>query len=160
MHGIMQEQAILLLWTQLYSESEDGTIDPKKAISIAESFEVSRQFWSYLVEQKISSRKNLSKVFRISALFGVKNVEYLKKRFEALQKPTFKDMVFSTDCNWRVDAASNGRQRWIRKVAATSGGWYWCEFWKLTKYVQSFKWAWRCLNTFQSWGSNTKTKKR
>jgi hypothetical protein len=36
MHGIMQEQAILL-FCQLYSESEDGTIDPKKAISIAES---------------------------------------------------------------------------------------------------------------------------
>jgi hypothetical protein len=34
MHGIMQEQAILLL-TQLYL-SEDGTIDPR-AISIAES---------------------------------------------------------------------------------------------------------------------------
>jgi malate dehydrogenase (quinone) len=77
--------------------------DPKKAISIAESFEVSRQFWSYLVEQKRFLRKNLSKVFRISALFGVKNVEYLKKRFEASKKPTFKDMVFSTDVSQLKD---------------------------------------------------------
>jgi hypothetical protein len=27
-------------------ESADGSIDPKKAISIAESFEISRQFWA------------------------------------------------------------------------------------------------------------------
>ena len=33
-------------------QKEDGTIDPKKAISIAESFEVSRQFWAHLVDQK------------------------------------------------------------------------------------------------------------
>ena len=35
-------------------ESADGTINPNKAISIAEQFEVSRQFWAYLVE----ARKN------------------------------------------------------------------------------------------------------
>jgi hypothetical protein len=51
MHGIMQEQAILLELNYT-PESEDGTIDPKKAISIAESFEVSRQFWSYLVNKR------------------------------------------------------------------------------------------------------------
>jgi hypothetical protein len=34
MHGIMQEQAILLFVNSLYPESEDGTIDPKKAISM------------------------------------------------------------------------------------------------------------------------------
>jgi hypothetical protein len=35
MHGIMQEQAILCELN--YTLREDGTIDPKKAISIAES---------------------------------------------------------------------------------------------------------------------------
>ncbi|MCV9926858.1 malate:quinone oxidoreductase [Flavobacterium sp. LS1R49] len=81
-------------------EKENGTIDPKKAISIAESFEVSRQFWSYLVQQnKITSPDNFIKsVPHMSFVWGEKNVDYLKKRFEALQKnPIFKEMVFSTD---------------------------------------------------------------
>jgi malate dehydrogenase (quinone) len=33
-------------------ELEDGTIDTSKAFKIAESFEVSKQFWSYLVQEK------------------------------------------------------------------------------------------------------------
>jgi malate dehydrogenase (quinone) len=52
-------------------ESEDGTIDPKKAISIAESFE-SRQFWSYLVEQKISSPEFIKSIPHLSFVWGEK----------------------------------------------------------------------------------------
>src|SRR6476619_3757727 len=32
-------------------ERKDGSIDISKAVKIAESFEVSKQFWSYLVEK-------------------------------------------------------------------------------------------------------------
>jgi malate dehydrogenase (quinone) len=81
-------------------ESEDGSVSVKKAISIAESFEVSRQFWAYLVAQnKVSSPENFIKsIPHISFVWGEKNVEYLKKRFEALQKnPIFAQMVLSTD---------------------------------------------------------------
>ena len=106
-------------------ESADGTIDPKKAISIAESFEVSRQFWSYLVEQKkISSPEEFIKsIPHLSFVWGDKNVEYLKKRFEALQKnQLFKDMVFSTDLaqlkEW-MPLVMEGRDE-SEKVAATS----------------------------------------
>lgn len=83
-----------------YTPEKNGSIDPKKAISIAESFEVSRQFWSYLVQQnKITPPDNFIKsVPHMSFVWGEKNVDYLKKRFEALQKnPIFKEMVFSTD---------------------------------------------------------------
>ncbi|MEC5165992.1 malate dehydrogenase (quinone) [Flavobacterium sp. PL11] len=83
-------------------ESQDGSIDPKKAISIAESFEVSRQFWAYLVQQnKVSSPENFIKsIPHLSFVWGEKNVAYLQKRFEALQSnPLFKEMVFSTDFN-------------------------------------------------------------
>ncbi|KFF16728.1 malate:quinone oxidoreductase [Flavobacterium hydatis] len=83
-----------------YTPEKNGSIDPKKAISIAESFEVSRQFWSYLVQQnKIGSPDNFIKsVPHMSFVWGEKNVDYLKKRFDALQKnPIFKEMVFSTD---------------------------------------------------------------
>ena len=34
-------------------QNDDGSIDITKAIKIAESFEVSKQFWSFLVEQNI-----------------------------------------------------------------------------------------------------------
>jgi malate dehydrogenase (quinone) len=72
MHGIMQEQAILLCELNYTLRRMELLIQRKRLVS--ESFEVSRQFWSYLVEQKISSPKNLSKVFRISALFGVRKM--------------------------------------------------------------------------------------
>jgi malate dehydrogenase (quinone) len=81
-------------------EAEDGSISPKKAISIAESFEVSRQFWAYLVQQgKIPApEKFIKKVPHLSFVWGKENVEYLRKRFETLQaNPIFKEMDFSTE---------------------------------------------------------------
>ena len=106
-------------------ESEDGSINPKKAIGIAESFEVSRQFWAYLVqENKVPSPENFIKsIPHLSFVWGEKNVEYLKKRFEALHSnPLFKDMVFSTDFNelkkW-MPLVMEGRKE-ADAVAATS----------------------------------------
>lgn len=81
-------------------EKEDGSIDPKKAISIAESFEVSRQFWAYLVEQnKVPSPENFIKsIPHMSFVWGKENVAFLKTRFEALQpNQLFKEMLFTTD---------------------------------------------------------------
>ncbi|RKS13782.1 malate:quinone oxidoreductase [Flavobacterium sp. 120] len=106
-------------------ESEDGSINPKKAIGIAESFEVSRQFWAYLVQQnKVSSPENFIKsIPHLSFVWGEKNVEYLKTRFEALHSnPLFKQMVFSTDFTqlkeW-MPLVMEGRNE-SEKVAATS----------------------------------------
>ncbi|WP_281337308.1 malate:quinone oxidoreductase [Flavobacterium eburneipallidum] len=106
-------------------ESADGSIDPKKAISIAESFEVSRQFWAYLVQQNIvgSPEKFIKQIPHISFVWGEKNVEYLKKRFEALQpNPLFADMQFSTDwsqLNQWMPLVMAGRKE-SDKVAGTS----------------------------------------
>jgi malate dehydrogenase (quinone) len=106
-------------------ESADGTIDPKKAINIAESFEVSRQFWAYLVQQKkVSSPENFIKsIPHISFVWGEKNVAYLKKRFEVLQaNPLFKQMLFSTDFSQlkeMMPLVMEGRDE-TEKVAATS----------------------------------------
>ncbi|HEY6142125.1 MAG TPA: malate:quinone oxidoreductase [Flavobacterium sp.] len=106
-------------------ESADGSIDPKKAISIAESFEVSRQFWAYLVEQGIvSSPENfIKRIPHISFVWGDKNVDYLKKRYEALQaNPLFADMKFSTDFSklkeW-MPLVMEGRKE-SEKVAGTT----------------------------------------
>jgi malate dehydrogenase (quinone) len=81
-------------------QKEDGSIDPKKAISIAESFEVSRQFWSYLVqENKITAPENfIKRVPHMSFVWGAENVAFLKNRFDVLQaNPIFKEMTYSTD---------------------------------------------------------------
>ncbi|WP_426091370.1 malate:quinone oxidoreductase [Flavobacterium sp. DSR3-2] len=106
-------------------EDEDGSINPKKAISIAESFEISRQFWAYLVqENKVSSPENFIKsIPHLSFVWGEKNVAYLKTRFEALHlNPLFKDMIFSNDFDelkkW-MPLVMEGRKE-SDKVAATS----------------------------------------
>ncbi|MCL6461187.1 MAG: malate:quinone oxidoreductase [Flavobacterium micromati] len=106
-------------------ESEDGSVSANKAISIAESFEISRQFWAYLVqENKVSSPENFIKsIPHLSFVWGDKNVAYLKKRFEALQSnPLFKEMVFSNDLSllkqW-MPLVMEGRDE-SDKVAATS----------------------------------------
>lgn len=79
---------------------EDGSIDISKAIKIAESFEVSRQFWSYLVKQNlVSTPENFIKsIPHMSFVWGEENIHYLKKRYDALhQNHLFQKMEFSTD---------------------------------------------------------------
>lgn len=105
-------------------EGKDGSISPKKAISIAESFEVSRQFWAYLVQQKkVPSPENfIRSIPHMSFVWGAENVEYLKKRFEALHaNQLFKQMVFSSDFSqlkeW-MPLVMEGREE-SEKVAAT-----------------------------------------
>lgn len=78
----------------------NGTIDTSKAVKIAESFEVSRQFWSYLVKQnRIEAPENfIRSVPHMSFVWGEGNVNFLRKRHEALTKShLFEKMEFSTD---------------------------------------------------------------
>ncbi|RTY92381.1 malate:quinone oxidoreductase [Flavobacterium sp. GT3R68] len=103
---------------------EDGSIDISKAIKIAESFEVSRQFWSYLVQQNlITSPENFIKsIPHLSFVWGEENVNYLKKRYDALHtNHLFKKMEFSTDYNqlksW-MPLVIEGRNQ-AEKLAAT-----------------------------------------
>jgi malate dehydrogenase (quinone) len=105
-------------------ELENGTIDVTKAIKIAESFQVTRQFWSYLVEQKIipNPESFIHNVPHLSFVWGEENVNYLQKRFEALQKNAlFEEMKFSTDLDFLqkiMPLVMNGRDQ-SEKVAAT-----------------------------------------
>lgn len=82
------------------TEKEDGTMDISKAIKIAAQFEVSRQFWSYLVQQKYltAPKKFINHCPHISFVWGDENTAFLKKRFDALSKNAlFKGMQFSAD---------------------------------------------------------------
>lgn len=83
-----------------YTPLVDGKIDTKKAVHIAEQFQLSRQFWSYLIEnKKLPSPDNfIHSVPHLSFVWGDENVAYLQKRYEALVKnPLFSTMQFSTD---------------------------------------------------------------
>ena len=83
-----------------YTPEKDGKIDITKAEYIAEQFEVSKQFWSYLIHKGIidSPKEFINSCSHMSFVFGEKDVEYLKKRHEALQKsPLFQGMEYSDD---------------------------------------------------------------
>ncbi|WP_332237062.1 malate:quinone oxidoreductase [Sporolactobacillus sp. KGMB 08714] len=81
-------------------EKSDGSIDISKAISINERFQLSRQFWSYLVNSHLIDHPQdfIMPIPHMSLVEGEKNVSFLKKRFKALSKnPLFKGMEFSDD---------------------------------------------------------------
>jgi malate dehydrogenase (quinone) len=81
-------------------QKEDGSIDISKALKIAAQFETSKQFWSYLVEQKYFNDPQdfINHIPHMSFVWGLENVDYLKKRHEALTKnELFNGMQFCDD---------------------------------------------------------------
>jgi malate dehydrogenase (quinone) len=81
-------------------EQSDGSIDIKKAININEQFQLSRQFWSFLVKNKrISNPQDfIMPIPHMSMVQGEDDVKFLSKRFEALSKsPLFQGMEYSDD---------------------------------------------------------------
>src|SRR5690242_3231371 len=67
-------------------EQPDGTVDISKAIKINEEFQVSKQFWSYLVNSNLirNPRDFIMPLPHLSLVLGEQNVTFLKNRFEAL----------------------------------------------------------------------------
>ncbi|MCX2493954.1 malate:quinone oxidoreductase [Pedobacter sp. PF22-3] len=105
-------------------ENKDGTIEIKKAVQIAEHFEVSKQFWSYLVNKGLVSDPGnfIRNIPHMSFVWGKKNVEYLKKRYDALtQCDLFSDMQYTEDAelvkSW-APLIMDGRKKG-EKIAAT-----------------------------------------
>jgi malate dehydrogenase (quinone) len=81
-------------------EKEDGTIDISKAIKILEQFEISKQFWSYLVNEGYftSSNEFINAVPHSSIVFGEEDIAFLRKRFKALSACfLFSGMEYSED---------------------------------------------------------------
>ncbi|WP_280768862.1 malate:quinone oxidoreductase [Salipaludibacillus daqingensis] len=82
------------------AEKQDGSVDISKAIKINEQFQVSMQFWSYLVNSKlIHNPQDFIMPFpHMSMVQGEENVTFLKKRYEAMSNnPLFHGMEFSDD---------------------------------------------------------------
>ncbi|WP_338135980.1 malate:quinone oxidoreductase [Paenibacillus thiaminolyticus] len=82
------------------TEKPDGSIDISKAIKVNEQFQVSLQFWSYLVKSNLirNPQDFIMPLPHMSLVEGEQNVAFLKKRFEALSNnPLFHGMEFSDD---------------------------------------------------------------
>src|SRR4051812_4488529 len=76
----------------------DGSVETVKAVAIAESFEISKQFWAFLVENKLvgSPEEFIKSIPHMSFVWGADNVDFLKKRYAKLQEcELFKEMTFS-----------------------------------------------------------------
>ena len=81
-----------------YTPEKGNTVDCTKAIKISESFEISREFWAYLVEKKYISNPSsfISKVPHMSFVWGESNVNFLKTRHSILKEnPLFRQMSFT-----------------------------------------------------------------
>ncbi|MDT8976340.1 malate:quinone oxidoreductase [Paenibacillus sp. chi10] len=81
-------------------EKKDGTIDISKAIKINEQFQLSKQFWAYLVSSKLirNPQDFIMPLPHMSLVQGESNVAFLRNRFEALSNnPLFQGMEFSDD---------------------------------------------------------------
>jgi malate dehydrogenase (quinone) len=105
-------------------QKEDGSVDISKAIKIASSFEESKQFWSYLVQQNYIStaQSYINHIPHLSFVWGDENVVFLKKRFEVLiASPLFEGMEYTEDQQqlkaW-MPLVMEGRQT-TEKLAAT-----------------------------------------
>ena len=103
----------------------DGLVDTKKAVSIAESFEVSKQFWSFLIKQGLVEAPEtfIKSIPHMSFVWGSKNVDFLRERYSKLQQSIlFKDMEYSEDpqqlAEW-MPLVMKGRKK-SEKVAATN----------------------------------------
>ncbi|KEZ48925.1 MULTISPECIES: malate:quinone oxidoreductase [Metabacillus] len=82
------------------SEKADGSVDIGKAVKVNEQFQLSRQFWSYLVKRNLIRNPEdfIMPIPHMSFVEGEKNVAFLKKRLEALSaSPLFHGMEFSSD---------------------------------------------------------------
>ena len=80
------------------TEKKDGSVDISKAEKIAEQFEISKQFWAYLISKGYidSPREFINSCPHMSLVFGEKDIEFLKKRHETMIKShLFEGMEFS-----------------------------------------------------------------
>ncbi len=83
-----------------YTPEKNGKIDVSKAMSINEKFQLSRQFWSYQVENDVlkDPRAFINPVPHVSFAQGEDQIAYLRKRYDALSSNhMFPNMQFTDD---------------------------------------------------------------
>ncbi|MCK6160333.1 malate dehydrogenase (quinone) [Corynebacterium simulans] len=106
-----------------YTPEKNGRIDISKALGINEKFQVSRQFWSHQLNNGILTdpKAFINPVPHVSFAQGSIQVDYLKRRFEALKdNHMFPNMQFSDDdavFQEKLPLMSEGRDFNSKKVA-------------------------------------------
>jgi len=105
-------------------EQPDGTFDISSAVTVNEQFQLSRQFWSHLVDSGLipDPQSFINPVPHMSFVWGEENVDYLRRRYEALKDhPLFAGLEFSDDPkvirSW-APVLLPGRKK-AQKIAAT-----------------------------------------
>lgn len=81
-------------------QQTDGSVEIQRALGINANFEVSLQFWSWLVKQQVLSnpRNFINPTPHLSFVWGKEDVAFLRQRFERLrQHHLFQDMEYSED---------------------------------------------------------------
>src|SRR6202171_3170 len=81
-------------------QKSDGSIDISKALQVNGEFDLSRQFWSYLVKKGAIKEPQsfIHPVPHCSFVNGEENIAFLKKRFEALSThDSYRDMEYTDD---------------------------------------------------------------
>ena len=81
-------------------ERPDGSIDIASAVKVNEQFQLSREFWSAVVASaRVPDPSSfINSTPHMTFVRGAENVDYLRRRFEALRAhPLFAGMQFSDD---------------------------------------------------------------
>jgi malate dehydrogenase (quinone) len=81
-------------------ENDDGSVSIKRAQEINASFEITLQFWSYLVKNNILPAPDnfINSIPHQSLVWGEKDVQFLRERYKSLSNHhLFKDMQYSED---------------------------------------------------------------
>ncbi len=76
-------------------ENDDHTVNIDKAISICEQFEMSKQFWAYLVKNNLIKDPSsfIKSVPHHSWVTGQENSDYLEKRYHAMKSHFMFDTI-------------------------------------------------------------------
>ncbi|GAA1410499.1 putative malate:quinone oxidoreductase [Glutamicibacter uratoxydans] len=101
----------------------DGSVDPAKAIGINEQYQISRQFFSWAVENKrVEGNGFINPLPHMSFVIGEDHSKYLKTRYEALKPNTlFDELEITNDLdtiNEWTPLVAKGRDQ-SQKVAAS-----------------------------------------
>ncbi|WP_290697664.1 malate dehydrogenase (quinone) [Lacinutrix sp.] len=82
-----------------YTPEKGDTVDCSKAYKICTQFELSKQFWSFLVEEDLikNPKDFINAMPHHSWVTGKDNVDFLKKRFEALKDHFMFDGIEFTE---------------------------------------------------------------
>ncbi|GER58056.1 putative malate:quinone oxidoreductase [Patiriisocius marinus] len=82
-----------------YCPESDGGVDISKAIDICNQFEISKQFWAFLVREGLlkDPKSFINPVKHHSWVHGEDNVIYLKKRFLEMKEHFMFDSIEFTD---------------------------------------------------------------